>query len=668
MVEDGRTPLRDAGPGLDAAGMRLLAEHFDAAFYLSRYADIRIARCDPMRHYALTGWREGRRPNAWFDTAYYLASNRDVAEAAVNPLWHFLVRGRAEGRVPVRPASLQRDRLDRARPAGQADARDAAPDGAPSLDAETLRCHVALACLGGHGLALSASHDRYDNSLGGTQLLVADEQAKFNGARIAYLHLSPAVARMTLAPLDADSSVQLVLDGRPLGVARYDTVAVALAALELPREAARILVVHCLLGHDERGLAATAAALGATVNLFWVHDFSSACEGLHLLRNDIAGCGGPPAESMACRICTHGDSRGGHRERMLWLFGTLAFHVVAPSRSALDLWRRAAGLPHLSARVHAHCRLTLPPRQQPAASGAAIRVGFIGAAAYHKGWPLFERLAEACGEGSQYRFTQFADAEHLTSHPAIEAVAVRVVPNNRLAMIEALAAHGIDIVLALSPWPETFCFAAYEAMAAGAAVVALDGSGNVADLVGLTGRGAVLADFDAVLALFRDGGARTLADAARQEQLLGGGLVHCGTSATLDLDAAEPRPLEAMVTVDPDLGLVSGTTVVRPTLRDGAYRFALPPGSGTGRLVSRSHVPALMVPGSTDHRRLGIAVASLALDGGAAPECGDGWHAPEDGWRWTDGNAVLALGDAAELSVTLVPMAAYWRCPLAPGG
>jgi len=83
--ESGRIALHDAGGGLDAAGMRLLAEHFDAAFYLHRYTDIRVARCDPMRYYAQTGWREGRRPNAWFDTAYYLASNRDVAAAAVNP-------------------------------------------------------------------------------------------------------------------------------------------------------------------------------------------------------------------------------------------------------------------------------------------------------------------------------------------------------------------------------------------------------------------------------------------------------------------------------------------------------------------------------------------------------------------------------------------------------
>ncbi len=413
------------------------------------------------------------------------------------------------------------------RPASDIPTRPAEP---ASLDAAALHRHLSQACVGAAGLVLSASHDRYDAMLGGTQLVVADEQRKFNHARLIYLHLSPTVPRMVLAPPDAPASVQLVLDGRMLGTAEYDAVAAALGALELPARAARILAVHCLLGHDERGLAAAAAALGTSVNLFWVHDFSSLCEGLHLLRNDVAGCGAPPPESMACRVCVHGDSRAGHRARLLWLFGTLGFHVVAPSRSALELWQRGAGLPHLSARIHPHCRLTLPAR--PAASGAALRVAFIGLPAYHKGWPLFERLVEA--NGSDVRFFHFADREHLTAHVGVEPVAVRVTPRDRMAMSRALLAHGIDIAVVLSPWPETFCFVAHEALAAGVAIVALAGSGNVAELVRGTGRGVVLPDAASVLALFRDGAARALVAPDGPARALGA-LEHCGTSATLDL-------------------------------------------------------------------------------------------------------------------------------------
>jgi len=652
--------------GLDADTLRLVTEHLDASYYAARYDDIRAAGCDAALHYATTGWRERRRPNAWFDTAYYLDSNRDVAEAQVNPLWHYLVRGQGEGRAPMRPAALQRDQLDRARPAAEQGAHYAAPIDAAMLDQAALLHCLARACLGAHGLVLSASHDRYTGNIGGTQLLVADEQAKFNGARMAYLHLSPAVARMTLAPPAAEVVLQLVLDGAMLGLANYDVIAAALAKLDLPDAAARILVVHCLLGHDERGLAQAAAALRTTTNLFWVHDYSSLCEGLHLLRNGVANCGAPPPANMACRVCVHGDSRAAHRERLLWLFGTLAFHVVAPSQAALDLWRHGADLPHLSARVHAHCRLL--PGTRPARTDSAIRVAFVGFAASHKGWPLFERLLEATGGNGVYRYYHFASLEHLITRAWLTPIPVRVTPEHRLAMIRPLTEHSIDIALVLSPWAETFSFVAHEAMAAGAAVVAMAGSGNIAALVRATGRSVVLESDDALLELFTGDGARALADTAWPDPTPVGGLVHCGTSATLDL-GADMATLEAMVTADPDLALIAGDDVILPTLDHGTYRFALPPGCQAGLLASRSCVPALMHPGAADHRRLGVAVTALALDGVAVPSDdprrGAGWYPPERDWRWTDGRAALTLDGAAELSVAITPMLAYWRCPVA---
>ena len=47
--------------------------------------------------------------------------------------------------------------------------------------------------------------------------------------------------------------------------------------------------------------------------------------------------------------------------------------------------------------------------------------------------------------------------------------------------------------------PETFCLVAYEAIASGADVIALSGSGNVADMVLASGRGLVMSDIGAVI-------------------------------------------------------------------------------------------------------------------------------------------------------------------------
>jgi hypothetical protein len=48
----------------------------------------------------------------------------------------------------------------------------------------------------------------------------------------------------------------------------------------------------------------------------------------------------------------------------------------------------------------------------------------------------------------------------------------------------------------------------------------------------------------------------------------------------------------------------------------------------------------------------------LALDD---PRLCAGWHAPEAGWRWTTGDAVIAAAGARELAIELATTGRYWR-------
>jgi hypothetical protein len=73
---------------------------FDSLFYLSQNADVAAAGVDPLEHYNIFGWHEGRDPNPYFDTSAYLAANPDVAAAGVNPYEHYNTFGWQEGRNP----------------------------------------------------------------------------------------------------------------------------------------------------------------------------------------------------------------------------------------------------------------------------------------------------------------------------------------------------------------------------------------------------------------------------------------------------------------------------------------------------------------------------------------------------------------------------------------
>ena len=80
---------------------RAFLKQFDPKFYLDVNPDVRSADSDPLFHFLVFGWREGRNPNPTFDTNYYLANNADVAKARINPLSHYVLNGAAEGRAHV---------------------------------------------------------------------------------------------------------------------------------------------------------------------------------------------------------------------------------------------------------------------------------------------------------------------------------------------------------------------------------------------------------------------------------------------------------------------------------------------------------------------------------------------------------------------------------------
>jgi len=118
-------------------------------------------------------------------------------------------------------------------------------------------------------------------------------------------------------------------------------------------------------------------------------------------------------------------------------------------------------------------------------------------------------------------------------------------------------------------------------------------------------------------------------------------------------------------TGEPDLHLLADGVSVWPEIEGAVYRFSLPSSAAMVRLVSRGAAPAELTADSTDRRRLGVAVARLAVDGREVraddPRRAEGWYPPEAGWQWTDGDAVLRGTSMRRVEVTLLPLLRYWQ-------
>ena len=104
-------------------------------------------------------------------------------------------------------------------------------------------------------------------------------------------------------------------------------------------------------------------------------------------------------------------------------------------------------------------------------------------------------------------------------------------------------------------------------------------------------------------------------------------------------------------TRDADVHVIAGGRVLRPAIRGREHRFQIPPGTQGVRLASRSAVPAEIQDDGADRRRVGVAVSRIVYGGTVIPLTDPrlcfGWHEMEHGedtaWRWTDGEAGLAL-------------------------
>jgi hypothetical protein len=496
---------------------REIAAHaFDAAWYLEVNRDVAEAGDDPLDHFLAFGWREGRRPVPEFSPRDYLAAFPEAADSGVNPFVHWLTSGRPKVFAPEPPEGFRAGILARLAPV---EARIAAATGAELDLAAPAVLADAFARAPGRlrQVHVTVSHDDFTANVGGLQAAIRREADRLARDGRDHLHLYPAEAWPVVREPGEAGAMGVVLNGRRLGLHAPQVVAERLAAAAEGPSAGRSLAVHSLLGHTADEVADVAAALGLAAGVFWLHDFASLCAGFHLLRNDVADCAAPPPGSDACGICVYGPWRARHRGQHARLFERLALTVAAPSRATLDLWRRSTDLPAAGEAVLPHAML-VPKGPAPVPRGRRpFRLAYAGLPVAHKGWPVFTALAAGLARDPRYELVHLG----VRADPDVPVRFRRVAagPSRPLAMRDALAEEAADAVLV---WPlcrETFSFVAYEAAAAGGAVITGPDSGNVQAFVRETGHGRVFGSEAALAAAFAAGDILDLARAQRRPML-----------------------------------------------------------------------------------------------------------------------------------------------------
>ncbi len=492
---------------------------FDPDFYLAANKDVAEAGADPFQHFLIFGAGEGRDPRPDFSMGRYLALHLDVRQAGVNPFVHWVTSGRAEGRATDHGLGFQYEVLWADKPIEERmrALRLAQPDRAPD-PAQTLS-DAANRLAPGREIHVTVSHDDYSRGVGGVQLCIRLEAEALARRGTDHLHLFPSSAGVMVDVERETPTLGVLLNGTLTGHFTPETVAEALDPALAGR---RITVsIHSLIGHPVARTCDMLAALGVTEGFFWLHDYASLCAGYALMRDDVAFCGAPSPDSTACEICSYGRRRRIQLPAHVEVFQRFALTVVAPSQVALDLWSHRFPVRPAASVVHPHARLEPRPLQSSPSIPSAdrpLRVGFLGMPSLHKGWPIFADLVRRFAADDRYEFHHLSAVED----PRVPARFTRVAPtpDQPQPMIPAIEALDLDAVVLWALWPETFCIAAHEAVAAGAAILTHTGSGNVAAFVaGEATGGQVLPDEASLRALFDTGEVAALSRANRKPVL-----------------------------------------------------------------------------------------------------------------------------------------------------
>jgi hypothetical protein len=534
--------------------------YFERDFYLARNPDVKASGVDPLRHYVIYGYQEYRDPNSWFSTQKFFQQVPyaiRMHERGTPPLLYAIESGllfETGRRMPNRGWSLDQSRFDvvdtmshsdvslnasaqalpvnyGAEPVEQSDdtggidahplgakanvlatllplddrAKDwADPETKDALDASQLNAALKDIFAQYSEVVVSVSHDLYTRNVGGLQVCIMKEAAIAKQRGVPYLHISPTKPLPMVAQTkkSEDLYLTITLDGNTIGIC---SAAVAVDFLsDVSKTTGLALVIHQFLGLTFEFVSKLTELSKPASRYFWIHDYFSICPSLNLLRNDLEYCAAPESTSTSCQLCIHGRMRREFENEFSTLFKEGNFQFIAPSPIAKQIWADKFKAFSDKVEVLHHCNLVPSKADLPSIEPSdkdPIRVAFIGYPRVAKGWFDFVRAMNACQADPELQFfhlcNEQSECTDLTWIPS------SVSTDAPRAMIDALQEHKIDVVLQLSVWPETFCIAAYETVAAGALLVASKQSGNAA-LLAEESDGRLVGSPEEIIALLQD--------------------------------------------------------------------------------------------------------------------------------------------------------------------
>lgn len=214
---------------------------------------------------------------------------------------------------------------------------------------------------------------------------------------------------------------------------------------------------------------------------FFAHDFYSVCPTVTMLNDLGEFCGSEMISNSKCLNCSSRENAKKHfaKHKNLFLKYKERLTVIFPSNSTKEIWMSSFNFVEKSkTKVISHLKFSYVYNGRKSNNNDKLKVAFVGAPNYHKGWDLFKYITEKVSDCEFYHFGYSSnDKGNWLNIP------VSYLLHGEQAMTNMLKATEIDIVLMLTRCAETYCYTLYESILANTMLICLNHPGNVKDVI-----------------------------------------------------------------------------------------------------------------------------------------------------------------------------------------
>ena len=332
---------------------------------------------------------------------------------------------------------------------------------------------------------ISISRDNYMLKLGGTSKFIGEFNSYIKNRNILHTYISES----KINKLKENIFIVVDSDKQEYAFRKKDFYSLLVRT--------ESIIIHNLIDVNLRSIATILKNFKGII-YYYLHDFSSVCKNIKLMKNDKYHCE-VYNNIKVCDTCKYKKEKEVIFNFHNAIFSLKNIILIAPSENTKKIFDSIYLFNKDKILVKSHDCVNILKRKEKF-NVERVKIAYVGYKAYEKGWEVFKSIALKYRK--KYDFYILGKCDEKLEY--IKQVDVSFLKDGKNAMVKALVNNKINISFLWSIWPETYSYTYYESLEAGTYVISNKLSGNIYDEILKNGNGIILNDSTEIEKFLKD--------------------------------------------------------------------------------------------------------------------------------------------------------------------